>query len=121
MTQALQSGISNKDIMQTTYTITIDDDYVVPKGKLPDNNAYLTFVMNNGAESYKSQYGYAFLNSVLDISLAEITKKIIINWIEKETLQDKQSHIKSGIAKQFDSLENKEIFAPWLPQIFQPN
>ena len=45
--------------MTTDYTITIDDAYVTPEGPFATNDDYLTFVMNNAAESYKSQYGTA--------------------------------------------------------------
>jgi hypothetical protein len=43
----------------TTYTITITDDYTVPEGPMADNQAYLTFVMNKAAESYRNQYAAA--------------------------------------------------------------
>ena len=43
----------------TTYTITISDDYVVPEGAMTTNEAYMTFVMNKAAESYRNQYAAA--------------------------------------------------------------
>ncbi|NBU59302.1 MAG: hypothetical protein EBS23_05950 [Betaproteobacteria bacterium] len=42
-----------------TYTIDITDDYVTPEGPMADNQAYLTFVMNKAAESYRNQYAVA--------------------------------------------------------------
>lgn len=42
-----------------TYTITISDDYVTPEGPFADNAAYLAFVLNKAAESYRNQYGKA--------------------------------------------------------------
>ena len=42
---------------QTDYTITIEDDYVVPEGPLATNDDYVTFVMNRAADSYMNQYG----------------------------------------------------------------
>lgn len=41
------------------YTLTITDDYAVPEGPLATNEAYLTFVMNKAAESYRNQYAAA--------------------------------------------------------------
>lgn len=43
----------------TTYTFTITDDYTVPEGPFADNAAYLTFVLNRAAESYRNQYAAA--------------------------------------------------------------
>lgn len=43
----------------TTYTIEISDDYAVPEGALTTNEAYLTFVLNKAAESYRNQYAAA--------------------------------------------------------------
>jgi len=42
-----------------TYTLNITDDYVTPEGPMPDNAAYLTFVMNMAAASYAKQYAAA--------------------------------------------------------------
>jgi hypothetical protein len=42
-----------------TYTITISDNYVTPKGPFADNADYLTFVLNMAAESYAKQYSTA--------------------------------------------------------------
>jgi hypothetical protein len=42
-----------------TYTLNITDDYVTPDGPLDTNEAYLTFVLNRAAESYRNQYAAA--------------------------------------------------------------
>jgi hypothetical protein len=42
-----------------TYTITIADNYTTPEGPFADNAAYLIFVMNKAAESYRNQYAAA--------------------------------------------------------------
>jgi len=36
------------------------------------------------------------------------------------TTIDGKSHIKTGIEKQFNDLENVEVVAPWLPQVYTP-
>jgi hypothetical protein len=41
------------------YTITISDDYTPPEGALETNEAYVTFVMNSAAGSYRNQYAAA--------------------------------------------------------------
>jgi len=63
---------------------------------------------------------YLFNDPVLNVPFLEVTEKMVIDWIEKETIVNGQSHIKSGIEKQFNELENVEVVAPWLPQVFTP-
>ena len=63
---------------------------------------------------------YLFIDSVLNVPFLEVTEEMVIDWIEKETIVNGQSHIKSGIEKQFNELENVEVVAPWLPQVFTP-
>jgi len=63
---------------------------------------------------------YLFNDPVLNIPFLEVTEEMVIDWIEKETIVNGQSHIKSGIEKQFNELENVEVVAPWLPQVFTP-
>lgn len=40
---------------QTTYTVLIDDAYVIPEGNLTKDQ-YVTYVMNYAAESYMKQF-----------------------------------------------------------------
>ena len=63
---------------------------------------------------------YLFIDPVLNVPFLEVTEEMVIDWIEKETIVNGQSHIKSGIEKQFNELENVEVVAPWLPQVFTP-
>ena len=63
---------------------------------------------------------YLFVDPVLNVPFLEVTEEIVIDWIEKETIVNGQSHIKSGIEKQFNELKNVEVVAPWLPQVFTP-
>ncbi len=63
---------------------------------------------------------YLFVDLVLNVPFLEVTEQMVIDWIEKETIVNGQSHIKSGIEKQFNELENVEVVAPWLPQVFTP-
>lgn len=54
----------------TDYTITVEDGYTVPAGPLPDNDAYLTFVVNMAAESYKKQYATQTVDEGIAAALA---------------------------------------------------
>jgi hypothetical protein len=47
----------------STYTIDISDNYTPPEGPLDTNEAYLTYVLNRAAESYKNQYSTADVES----------------------------------------------------------
>ena len=68
----------------------------------------------------ESEGTYLFIDPVLNVPFLEVTEEMVIDWIEKETIVNGQSHIKSGIEKQFNELENVEVVAPWLPQVFTP-
>ena len=68
----------------------------------------------------ESEGTYLFVDPILIVPFLEVTEEMIIDWIEKETIVNGQSHIKSGIEKQFNELENVEVVAPWLPQVFTP-
>ena len=54
---------------QTTYSIVIDDAYVVPAGPLTDEQ-YVNFVMNNADRSYQSQYATATVEAGITAACA---------------------------------------------------
>ena len=54
----------------TDYQITVEDGYTVPAGPLPDNDAYLTFVVNMAAQSYQKQYNTATVDEGIAAALA---------------------------------------------------
>jgi len=68
----------------------------------------------------ESEGTYYFQDPVLILPFRDVTETILINWLNTETMVDGQSHIKSGIEKQFNALENIEVVAPWLPQVYTP-
>ena len=76
---------------------------------------------NNQDIIIESEGTYYFQDPVLILPFWDVTEVIVINWLETETMINGQSHIKSGIEKQFNDLENVEVVAPWLPQIYKPN
>ena len=74
----------------------------------------------DGKKSIDSEGTYKFIDPVLEIPFSEITQSKVIEWLETETLVDGQSHIKTGIEKQFNALEPVEVNAPWMPATFTP-
>ena len=68
--------------------------------------------------SIVSEGNHQFLDPELKIAFADVTEKDIIDWLEKDTFRDGQSHVKSGIERQFNALIPKEIDAPWIPATF---
>ena len=51
------------------YQINIDENYAVPEGKFLDSEAYVNFVMNKAAESYKKQYDTSTLEEAIFAAL----------------------------------------------------
>jgi len=68
--------------------------------------------------SIVSEGNHQFIDPELKIAFADVTEKDIINWLEKDTFCDGQSHVKSGIERQFKALIPKEVDAPWMPKTF---
>jgi len=89
-----------------------EDLIIAVKYKLSGNNQ-ITIIETEGT--------YFFIDPVLNIPFLDVTEKMVIDWIEKETIVNGQSHIKSNIENQFNELKTIEIVAPWLPQIFTPS
>jgi len=75
----------------------------------------------DGKMSIDSEGTIYFTDPELDIPFAEVTEQQCIEWLEKETDRDGQSHIKTGIQKQFEALEHKEAGLPWKPSTFKMN
>ena len=68
--------------------------------------------------SIVSEGNHQFIDPELKIAFADVTEKDIIDWLEKDTFRDGQSHVKSGIERQFNALIPKEVDAPWMPATF---
>ena len=68
--------------------------------------------------SIVSEGNHQFIDPELNIPFADVTEKDIIDWLEKETFRDGQSHVKSGIERQFKTLIHQEVDAPWMPKTF---
>ena len=75
---------------------------------------------DNQTTIIESEGTYYFKDPVLNLPFRDVTEIIVINWLDTETTIDGQSHIKTGIEKQFNALENVEVVAPWLPQVYTP-
>ena len=83
-------------------------------------NVQYKLIGDNLVNIIETEGTYLFVDPVLNVPFLEVTEEMVIDWIEKETIVNGQSHIKSGIEKQFNELENVEVVAPWLPQVFTP-
>ena len=83
-------------------------------------NVQYKLIGDNLVNIIETEGTYLFVDPILNVPFLEVTEEMVIDWIEKETIVNGQSHIKSGIEKQFNDLENVEVVAPWLPQVFTP-
>ena len=84
-------------------------------------NVQYKLIGDNLVNIIETEGAYLFVDPILNVPFLEVTEEMVIDWIEKETIVNGQSHIKSGIEKQFNDLKNIEVVAPWLPQVFTPN
>jgi hypothetical protein len=74
----------------------------------------------DGTKSINSEGTYQFIDPVLTIPLIDVKESNVIEWLEEATMVDGQSHIKTGIEKQFNALKPIEINPPWMPETFTP-
>ena len=73
----------------------------------------------DGKMSIDSEGTMFFTDPEFSIPLEDVTELNCVNWLEKETDRDGQSHVKSGIERQFEALEHKETGLPWKPNTFR--
>jgi hypothetical protein len=94
-----------------TYTWKILTLYT--KGELITGIKYLCTGFN-GKINIDSEGTIYFTDPQFNIPFDEITELHCIEWLEKETDEFGQSHIKNGIERQFKVLEHKEAVLPWM-------
>ena len=69
--------------------------------------------------SVETEGYWTFNDPKLNIPFDQITEKMIVEWIEKETMRDGVCVIKSRLKEQLDSLtQNQFVPPPWMPQTF---
>ena len=60
-----------------------------------------------------------FTDPELKKPFKDVTEADCIEWLELETERDGQSHVKSGIERQFEKLQHQEVGLPWKPSTFK--
>lgn len=65
--------------------------------------------------------GYWFLpDGEVTTPFSEVTEEMVAKWVEDSTTVDGVNIIKSRLEEQLQSMKNKPVVAPWLPQTFTP-
>jgi len=76
--------------------------------------------------SYKDQIvetegNWWFSDKIVKKPFDQVQEQDIAQWIEKESIQDGVSMIKSGLDKQIASLKSSnKSYLPWNPPVFKP-
>lgn len=67
--------------------------------------------------------GNWFFDEPGTIAFADVTEKMVIEWIESSSVRDGKCVIKSRLEEQLEALasHNKPVVAPWMPQVFTPD
>lgn len=69
--------------------------------------------------SVETEGHWSFPDGKLTIPLAQVTEKIVADWIKEASIVDGKSTIEGSLEKQLDALKSqKRINLPWNPQIF---
>jgi len=70
-------------------------------------------------QSVETEGYWTFDNPKLTVPYYQVTKEMIVEWIEKETMRDGNCVIKSRLKEQLDSLSKGQFTPPpWQPQTF---
>ena len=73
----------------------------------------------DGTNTVESKGKHTFSNGIVNKSLADIVESDILQWIEKDTIQDDVNPIKLAIENQLKAIENaKKVDFPWLANTF---
>ena len=81
------------------------------------------FVTLKSADAEISSEGnWTFSDKIVKTPFNEITEEMVAEWIEKESIQDGVSVIKSALERQLEQLNTqKSVVPPWQPQVYTPN
>ena len=73
----------------------------------------------DGTNTIESEGKHTFSDGIANKSLDQIVESDIIQWLEKDTIQDDVNPIKLAIENQLKSIENaKKVDFPWLAGTF---
>ena len=71
--------------------------------------------------SVETEGNWWFSDKIVKKPFDQVQEQDIAQWIEKESIQDGVSTIKSGLDKQIASLKNSnKSYLPWNPPVFKP-
>ena len=71
--------------------------------------------------SVETECNWWFSDKIVKKPFDQVQEQDIAQWIEKESIQDGVSTIKSGLDKQIASLKNSnKSYLPWNPPVFKP-
>ena len=74
---------------------------------------------NDETNTVQSEGKHTFSNGIVNKSLADIVESDLVQWLEKDTIQDDVNPIKLAIENQLKAIENaKKVDFPWLANTF---
>ena len=74
----------------------------------------------DGVNTVNSEGNHTFSNEIVNKSLADIVESDLVQWLEKDTIQDDVNTIKLALENQLKAIENvKKVDFPWLANTFK--
>ena len=74
----------------------------------------------DGTNTVESKGKHTFSNGIVNKSLADIVESDLVQWLEKDIIQDDVNPIKLAIENQLKAIENaKKVDFPWLANTFK--
>jgi len=74
---------------------------------------------SDGKITVNSEGNHQFKDGTVNKSLADIVESDLVQWLEKDTIQDDVNPIKLAIENQLKAIENaKKVDFPWLANTF---
>jgi hypothetical protein len=66
----------------------------------------------------ETEGNWYFREPQFNTPLANVTEEMLIEWIEKEAIQDGVNPIKSRLEEQLKAIQPEKIYPPWKPKVF---
>jgi len=76
--------------------------------------------MSDQENTVETEGYWFFPNGEVTTPFSEVTEEMVAKWVEDSTTVDGVNIIKSRLEEQLQSMKNKPVVAPWLPQTFTP-
>jgi hypothetical protein len=72
--------------------------------------------------SVETEGNHTFSDGIVNLAFDQIKEANLIDWLEKDTIQNDVNVIKLNLEKQLKALENgQKVSFPWLADTFTPN